>query len=152
MSEQDTALLHREIKVPPYLRFGKVVAYALYAWVAIGIALLTLRVFLLAFSASVAAPFVQFVYRTSDDYLQPFRGIFSSRQVGETGYLDVAALFAIVMYLFFSWAVGALISYIQYKSDKIVTEQKEQQEARRLEQLAEESEVVIRPKRGRSRA
>ena len=77
--------------------------------------LLGLRVFLLAFSANAATPFVDFIYRTSADYLAPFRGIFPARSIGETGYLDVAAIFAIIIYLLVAWGFRALITYVSHK-------------------------------------
>lgn len=116
----------RRVSVPAYLRISKVIAWIMYIWVFIGIILLGLRLFLLAFSASTAAPFVQFVYRTSSDYLAPFRGIFPPRQITETGYFDVAALFAIVMYLLVAWGFAALIGYIQYRIDKEAARQREE--------------------------
>lgn len=116
----------RKIHIPTYLRIGKIIAYIMYAWVFIGIVLLGLRVFLLAFSANASTPFVAFVYRTSADYLEPFRGIFPPKQVGTTGYFDVAALFAIIIYLFVAWGFSALINYIQYRIDREATRQREE--------------------------
>lgn len=124
MSEVEQTGLNKEITVPTHLQASKIVSYVLYAWVTVGITLLGLRVFLLAFSANAATPFVSFVYRTSADYLAPFRGIFPPREIGETGYFDIAALFAIVIYLLLAWLVGALISHIQYRINKNLWEQK----------------------------
>lgn len=107
----------QEVEVPSYLKVSKVLAWVMYAWAFMGIVFLSLRVFLLAFSANAATPFVEFVYRTSGDYLQPFRGIFPAKPVGETGYIDVAAIFAIIMYLLFAWGFSALVSYVQSKID-----------------------------------
>jgi uncharacterized protein YggT (Ycf19 family) len=103
--------------VPGYLKFSKVIVWLLYFWVMIGVTALTLRVFLLAFSANPTAGFVEFVYRVSADYLEPFRGIWPPKPVGETGYLDVAAIFAIIVYLFIAWGIKSLIEYIQDKID-----------------------------------
>lgn len=104
-------------EVPGYLKVSKILVYVMYAWVMIGIVLLSLRVFLLAFSANQTAGFVEFVYKTSADYLQPFRGIFPPKPITETGYLDVSALFAIIIYALIGWGFSALISYIQDKID-----------------------------------
>lgn len=120
----DTAT--NQIQIPGYLRISKVIAYILYAWTLIGVISLVLRVFLLAASANASTPFVKFIYNTSADYLQPFRGIFPPKAVGETGYLDVAALFAIIVYLFVMWGFSELISYIQNKID---TSKKTQEKA-----------------------
>lgn len=106
-----------EQSAPTYLTISKVLAWVMYAWAFLGIIFLSLRVFLLAFSANANTPFVEFIYRTSGDYLEPFRGIFPPRSVGETGYLDVAAIFAIIIYLLFAWGFSALVAYIQTKID-----------------------------------
>lgn len=116
----------RDITIPTHLRVSKIIVYIMYVWVFIGIATLGLRLFLLAFSANAAAPFVDFIYRTSAQYLQPFRGIFPPRQLGETGYFDVAALFAIVMYLLVAWGFSALITYVQNRIDVEVALQEEE--------------------------
>jgi uncharacterized protein YggT (Ycf19 family) len=112
-----------KIVIPGYLRISKIVAYVLYIWVLIGVISLTLRTFLLAFSANPSTPFVEFVYKTSADYLNPFRGIFPSKPIGETGYFDVASVFAIIIYLFIMWGFSSLISYVQFKIDASKKEQ-----------------------------
>lgn len=131
-----------EIQVPAYLRLSKLLVWALYFWVVIGIASLVLRVFLLAFSANMSAGFAQFVANVSSDYLAPFRGIFPAKQIGTTGYLDVSALFAIIVYLFVAWGFGALISYVQHKIDNTVYDQKQEiAEKKRRVQLADSKSV-----------
>lgn len=124
-----------KVEIPAYLRLSKVIAYVLYIWVVIGIASLCLRVFLLLFSANPATSFVEFVYRVSSDYLAPFRGIFPSKAVSETGYLDVAALFAVIVYLFVLWGFSALVSYVQYKIDLSRHEQEKEIERIRREKV-----------------
>lgn len=106
-----------KVKVPVYLSVGKIIMYAMYIWVIFGIIVLGLRVFLLAFSANPDTPFVNFIYNTSATFLQPFRGIFPPKSVGETGYLDVASMFAMIIYGLIGWGFSALISYIQSKID-----------------------------------
>jgi len=113
-----------DIRPPLQLRISKVASYVLYTWVMVGIIALATRLFLLLFSANAGTPFVNFVYRLSNDYLAPFRGIFPPHQVGETGYFDVAALFAIFIYLILAWLVGSLISYVQSKIDSNDHEQR----------------------------
>src|ERR1700743_3662473 len=100
-----------DTKVPAYYTMGKIISYAMYAWVIFGIIVLALRVFLLAFSANASTPFVNFIYTTSATFLNPFRGIFPPRSVSATGYLDVAALFAIIIYALIGWGFKSLIDY-----------------------------------------
>jgi uncharacterized protein YggT (Ycf19 family) len=118
--------LKMEVKIPGYLRLSKIIGYVLYTWVLIGVISLGLRVFLLLFSANPNTPFVEFIYNLSSDYLDPFRGIFPSKAVSETSYLDVAALFAIIIYLLIMWGFTALIHYTQFKIDKSVHEQEKE--------------------------
>lgn len=113
-----------EIVVPGYLKVSKIAAWLFYFWVVAGIAFLLMRVFLLATSANMSAGFSNFVLNVSNDYLQPFRGIFPPKGVGETGYLDISALFAVVVYLFLAWGFKALIDYVQGKIDVSKAEQK----------------------------
>lgn len=82
-------------------------AWLLYAWVVVGVAALLLRVFLLLFSANRTADFAALVFRISDAYLQPFRDIFPPQPVGDTGYLNVSAIFAIIVYGLLAGAVSA---------------------------------------------
>jgi hypothetical protein len=109
--------MDEHVKAPGYLRVSKVIALALYAWVLFGIIVLGIRVFLLAFSANPSTSFVNFIYTTSATFLEPFRGIFPPKAVSETGYLDVAALFAMIMYGLIGWGFSTLLGYIQSKID-----------------------------------
>ncbi len=102
-------------EIPTYLNIGKVLTYAMYALTIFAEIVIGFRVFLLAFSANADTPFVEFIYNTSADFLQPFRGIFPPHPVGETGYLDVAALFALIVYALLAWGFSALIGYINVK-------------------------------------
>lgn len=139
-----------EITPPLQLRISKIASYALYVWVSIGLVALGIRVFFLLFSASREAPFVNFVYRLSSDYLAPFRGIFPPHPVGETGYLDVAALFAIFMYLIAVWLIAALIKYIQEKIDAHDLEQRKLIAYEQAKKTVEESSKPVHSPRQRN--
>lgn len=115
-----------EIVIPGYLKISKIITWLLYFWVIFGVIVLLLRVFLLAFSANMTAGFAHFIMETSSDYLEPFRGLFVGKSVGETGYLDVSAVFAIIVYLFVAWGFHSLVNYVQNKIDISEAEQKAQ--------------------------
>ena len=140
------------VKVPGFLRLSKIIVWLMYLWILFGIIVLLLRVFLLAFSANTSAGFAQFIMNTSSDYLGPFRGIFPTHQVGETGYLDVSALFAIIIYLLIAWGFNSLISYIQRKIDLSKdTQQHEINAARQRQQAARAQQTTTtRTKRAAS--
>ena len=94
------------------------ITYVVYGFTIIAVVSLTLAFFLLLFSANPSTPFVKFVYQIAYDFGQPFRGIFPTHPIGETGYFSTTALFAIVMYLFFAAGINALIGYINLKMAK----------------------------------
>lgn len=124
MKEQPRTI-QEQIEVPSALRISKVVVWSFYIFIIIGIISLLLRVLLLLFSADQSAGFSELVATISNDFLQPFRGIFPPRKVGETGYLDVSALFAIIVYLFVLWGAKSLVEYVEGKIDISKAEQKE---------------------------
>jgi uncharacterized protein YggT (Ycf19 family) len=134
--------MDNKIKVPAYLSVGKVITYAMYAWIMFGIIVLGLRVFLLAFSANPNAGFTDFIYRTSASFLEPFRGIFPPKAVSETGYLDVAAIFAMIIYALIGWAFSGLIHYIQSKIDHYTAEARAAQRRREQAQIQNASSAT----------
>jgi uncharacterized protein YggT (Ycf19 family) len=72
----------------------------------------------LLFGANANTPFVQFVYNIAYEFMAPFRGIFATHPVGQTGYFSASALFAIIVYLIFAAAISSLISYLNVKMVK----------------------------------
>ncbi len=114
-----------EFQTPNGLEISKVIGYLTYAWVYLGIFTLTLRTFLLATSANLGNGFSNFIMRTSADFLRPFRGIFPQAQVSETGYLDVSAIFAIIIYLFVAWGAKTFIDYVNTKIKLNLQQQKQ---------------------------
>jgi len=97
------------------LSISRIVVRLVYFWTVVGVFVLSVRVFLSAFSANPGSSFVQFITETSNSYMSPFRGIFAGRHFGDNGYLDVSALFAIIMYLLLAWGVASLVTYVDAK-------------------------------------
>lgn len=118
-----------------FIKFTRVVSYIVYGYAMIAVVFLTFGFFLLLFGANQSTPFVQFVYKGAYEFLQPFRGIFPTHQITETGYFSSAALFAIIFYLVFAAAVNSLISYITVKMFKHEEE---------LEKLQHQSERSVK--------
>lgn len=94
------------------LLLGRAVAYLAYAWLVLVDILLMFRVFLLLFAANPDTPFAHFVYTTSADVMEPFRGLFPPHPVQTTGYLDVSALFAIIVYTLLVFLVAWLVEWL----------------------------------------
>lgn len=131
----------QEVETPGYLKISKIVVWFLYFYILIGIISLVLRVILLLFSADRTVGFSKLVGEISGEYLQPFRGIFPPKEIGETGYLDVSAMFAILVYLFVLWGVHSLVNYVQNKIDV----NREEQELR-IAELKREKELAAKQK------
>jgi uncharacterized protein YggT (Ycf19 family) len=101
------------------LRLGKLVTWLVYAYLVIAVVILVLAFFLMLFNASTTAEFTQWVYRSADRVLQPFRGIFPTAQLGEQGsVIDFAVLFAIIMYGIFAMIISTLVSWLDRKIDE----------------------------------
>lgn len=98
------------------LIFSKVVAWVVYAYVIFVDVMLLFRVLLLLSGANMQAGFYQFVLQATSDAMGPFRSLFPPHPVGQTGYLDVSAIFAIVVYLLVAYLVGQLVSFLDHKA------------------------------------
>ena len=67
------------------LRFAKVLVWLVYAYFIVALVILTLAFFLQLFGASTTASFTEWVYRSADRVMEPFRGIFPTREIGDQG-------------------------------------------------------------------
>ena len=101
-----------------FLKTSKVLTYIVYAYMVLAVVFLSLGFILLLFGANQTVPFTEFVYKVAAEFLQPFRGIFPLKEIGETGYFSASALFAIVVYMLLALAVNTLITYITSKMIK----------------------------------
>lgn len=97
------------------LRIAKVMTWLVYAYLLLAVIVLTLAFFLLLFNASETADFTQWVYRSANRALEPFRGIFPT-VAGENGsVISFAVLFAIIVYGIVALLLHALIAWIDNK-------------------------------------
>ena len=101
--------------LPTFLKLSRVVVWLVYAWVLVNTLLLLLAFLLRLFGASTDASFTQWVYRSSEAAMRPFRGIFPSREFGENSVLDTSLLFAIVVYSIVAVCVHAFLHWLGLK-------------------------------------
>jgi uncharacterized protein YggT (Ycf19 family) len=94
------------------LRFAKVIVWLVYAFFVAATIILLFAFFLLLFNASTDASFTQWVYRSANRVLEPFRGIFPTVTNGNGSVIDFAVLFAIIMYGILALLVHALVSWL----------------------------------------
>jgi uncharacterized protein YggT (Ycf19 family) len=94
------------------LKITRVLLWIVYVWVTITIVLLFLGFFLLLFGADPTAGFVEWVYRSTQRAMAPFRGIFEPINVSGDSVLDVSILFAIIVYAFVAVGLNALLGWL----------------------------------------
>ena len=86
--------------------------------------LLGLRIILKLFGASTAAPFVRWVFETTQPLLAPFIGMFPSPKLPEGFVIEFSVLFAFMVYTFIGYLATELLETLIYygsqreKSDK----------------------------------
>jgi uncharacterized protein YggT (Ycf19 family) len=97
------------------LRIGKLLVVLLYGLVVAAVVILLIAFFLELFNANSSAPFVQWIYRSAETIMAPFRGIFPRVEAESGSVFDVSILFAILMYGLFAMAIHALISWLERK-------------------------------------
>lgn len=112
---QPTRTLPKDPSTAIGLRLARVLPWLVYAYLLLEVIVLTLAFFLLLFNASTSAEFTQWVYRSADRALEPFRGIFPSATADNGSVLDFAILFAIIVYGILAMVVQGLIHWIDRK-------------------------------------
>ena len=106
---------HSVVNATNLIRVARWAVMFVYAIALIAIVLLTIAFFLKLFGASTTAPFTQWIYRSSDRFMQPFRGIFPAVEVTDNSVLDVSLLFGMLMYTLFALLVHALVEWLDRK-------------------------------------
>jgi uncharacterized protein YggT (Ycf19 family) len=97
------------------VRVGRVLTYLVYAFVLFTLVILVLGFFLLLFGANPDVPFAEWVYRSLDRVMAPFRGIFESVELNGDSVLDTSVLFAMIVYGIVGIALSALIHWLTAK-------------------------------------
>ncbi len=105
------------------VRVARALTYLVYAFVLITLVILVLGFFLLLFGANPDVPFTEFVYRSLDRVMAPFRGIFESVELNGNSVLDTSVLFAMIVYGIVGIALSALIHWL---TDKLLVLQRKQ--------------------------
>ena len=94
---------------------GRALVYLVYAFVTVALVVLTFGFFLLLFGANPDAAFAEWVYRSLDRVMAPFRGLFESIKLNGKSVLDVSVLFAMIVYGIAALALRALIDWLTYR-------------------------------------
>src|SRR4051812_43360530 len=97
------------------VRIARALTYLVYAFVLITLVILVLGFFLLLFGANPDAPFAEWIYRSLDRVMAPFRGIFEQVQLNGDSVLDTSVIFAMIVYGIAGLFLSALISWLTEK-------------------------------------
>jgi uncharacterized protein YggT (Ycf19 family) len=89
--------------------------------VTVALIVLTFGFFLLLFGANPDAAFAEWVYRSLDRVMAPFRALLESIQLNGESVLDVSVLFAMIVYGIVAMALRALIDWLTSRVDLIRT-------------------------------
>ncbi|MFP4514485.1 MAG: YggT family protein [Parcubacteria group bacterium] len=73
---------------------------------------LLMRFVLKLFGANTSAPFVSWIYETSDPLLYPFRGMFSAPVLEDGLIIEFSTLFAVIVYAIVAWILIEIINYL----------------------------------------
>lgn len=93
-------------------RGARALSYLVYAFTVFALVILLLGFILLLFGANPEAPFAEWVYRSLDRVMKPFRGIFEEIPLNGNSVLDLSVIFAMVVYGIAAMFLQALIDWL----------------------------------------
>jgi uncharacterized protein YggT (Ycf19 family) len=123
------------------VRGARVLTYLVYAFVLFALVMLVLGFFLLLFGANPDAAFAEWVYRSLDRVMAPFRGLFKPVDLSGNSVLDPSIVFAMIVYGIVGLALSALIDWL---TEKMILMRNRQMVAAQQQQLARQQEEVQR--------
>jgi uncharacterized protein YggT (Ycf19 family) len=94
------------------IKVGRVLLLLVYAWLIVTLVLLFLAFILQLFGANPTADFVDWVYRSVEREMAPFRGMFEPLQLSDQSVLDLSLLFAMIVYGFVALGLHAALEWV----------------------------------------
>ena len=91
---------------------AKVLLWAIYVWVIVNLVLLFLAFTLLLLGANPDAGFAEWVYRSTERSMAPFRGLFEPVVYNGESVLDTSLLFAMIIYSLVALLLRATIDWV----------------------------------------
>ncbi len=82
------------------------------------VGLLALRFLLKFLGASSTAPFVVWIYNTTQPILAPFLGMFTSPIVEQRLIVELSTVFAIVVYTFIGYILSDIVNFLSFRASE----------------------------------
>ena len=101
--------------IPTLLKIAKVLVWIVWALVLVTAIMLLLAFFLRLGGANPDAGFVQWVERSVDRAMSPFRGIFPTHELTGDSVLDMSLLFAAICYFIAALLIDGLLRWITHR-------------------------------------
>lgn len=89
-----------------------IVVFIINTLIAVTESLLGVRFFLKLLGASDAAPFVRWIYETSQSLLEPFANMFPSPSIGRLFVVEFTTLFAMIVYAAVGYFAVRLFEFV----------------------------------------
>jgi hypothetical protein len=126
----------------------RALGYLIYAYLLLTLVVLALGFFLLLLGANPSSGFVEWVYRSLERVMAPFRGMFTPIDLGTNGQdvpsiLDPSILFAMVVYGIVAMVLHAGLTWLGDRIASIDAERAEQQRRAELELAALAHQAAI---------
>jgi uncharacterized protein YggT (Ycf19 family) len=97
---------------------AKLLLWLVYAWVVVNLVLLFLAFVLQLFGANPDAGFAQWVYRSVERTMAPFRGLFEPIALTDRSVLNTSLLFAMIVYGLIALFLKAGIDWLTDRIDR----------------------------------
>jgi hypothetical protein len=94
-------------------RVIRIVVWVLYVLVVVNAAILVMAFVLRLLGANPDADFTEWVYRSANRSMGPFRGIFPEHQISDDSVFDSSLLFAAVMYVLAAVVIDSILHWLK---------------------------------------
>jgi uncharacterized protein YggT (Ycf19 family) len=94
------------------IRAARLLTYLVYAFVLVALTILAFGFVLLLFGANPDAQFAEWIYRSMERVMAPFRGLFEPVPLDGNSVLDPSILFAMIVYGLVGMLLHALIDWL----------------------------------------
>lgn len=121
IKDDDYARRERVVEYQPDSRnvFLSRLNQLIWLFTAIVCVLIIFRFGLMLIAANPGSGFVDFIYSVTNIFVAPFNNILAAPALANGGVIDVASLFAIMVYLLVTWLITTLISTIFTRARRV---------------------------------